>query len=70
MNIEFGVNIICTAAITLRPLLRRTGLLSTSRSRTHSIPIHCECDMRIQAEEEVAVQAEAIILEERTVSKV
>ncbi|KAL4954205.1 hypothetical protein BDW69DRAFT_183724 [Aspergillus filifer] len=45
MDVEIAVNIICTAAITLKPLLRKTGiltasLLSSEYGTHHSIPIH------------------------------
>ncbi|KAL2849356.1 hypothetical protein BJX68DRAFT_255521 [Aspergillus pseudodeflectus] len=44
MDVEIAVNIICTAAITLKPLLRKTGILTASLSSgygTHnSIPMH------------------------------
>ncbi|KAL3495083.1 hypothetical protein BJX62DRAFT_196758 [Aspergillus germanicus] len=47
MDVEIAVNIICTAAITLKPLLRKTGILTASLSSgygTHtSIPMHLGC---------------------------
>ncbi|KAJ0416907.1 hypothetical protein BJY00DRAFT_303833 [Aspergillus carlsbadensis] len=49
MDVEIAVNIICTAAITLKPLLRKTGILTASLSssgygfgthRSLPIPMH------------------------------
>ncbi|KAL3461684.1 hypothetical protein BJX64DRAFT_300065 [Aspergillus heterothallicus] len=74
MDVEIAVNIICTAAITLKPLLRKTGILTASLLPgygTHnSIPMHLGRratgppgggggGMRIQVEEEVAIWSEA-----------
>ncbi|KAL2811583.1 hypothetical protein BJX63DRAFT_444002 [Aspergillus granulosus] len=78
-DIEFGVNIICTAAITLKPLLRKAGVL-TSLSETRCAPTYPVRGagpggggMRIHVEEEVAIwteaQAEGVVLEERRFSK-
>ncbi|KAL2851062.1 hypothetical protein BJY01DRAFT_233031 [Aspergillus pseudoustus] len=73
MDVEFGVNIICTAAITFKPLLRRTGILSASfaGARSRSVPTYTGGDpfarvgsngrggMHIRVEEEVAIWTEA-----------
>jgi hypothetical protein len=75
MDVEIAVNIICTAAITLKPLLRKTGILTASLVSgygTHnSIPMHLGRGgaamgpgvggggMRIQVEEEIAIWSEA-----------
>ncbi|KAJ0348073.1 hypothetical protein COL922a_014843 [Colletotrichum nupharicola] len=44
MDVEIAVNIICTAAITLKPLLRKTGILTASLpsgdGTHHTIPMH------------------------------
>lgn len=71
MDVEFGVNIICTAAITLKPLLCKTGILTAStvsRSGPQSVLIfpgrsaRCgsgEGGLRIHDEGEIAIWSEA-----------
>ncbi|KAL4985150.1 hypothetical protein BDW68DRAFT_199009 [Aspergillus falconensis] len=81
MDVEIAVNIICTAAITLKPLLRKTGILTASLPSSEDTGARGVGGggggyggggggMRIQVEEEIAIWSEAqaegvVVFEER-----
>lgn len=60
MDLEFAINILCTAMSTLKPLLKRSGILSSHSPSDFSVSNQLHRNLGIQVNEEVVMWTNSI----------